>query len=160
MLVMALHLCWAQPGARTPGDLALCHHRWDLLLASESRADKYSCQQRGAGKERSNTAQLLHQKIRHWPSDHQVQPWPPASPHILTPLLLLPPCTAHQPLPQELGNYKLKTKPMEGVLSILQTSTAAWAPSPRRDHINHYHFRCFCWSCQRGFDTFEWLDTF
>lgn len=123
-------------------------------------------------RDQTNTAQLLNQKIKHWPSDHQGQPWSPASPRILTPLLL-PHCPIHSSsatgsvLVVPLGTYKSKTKPVEGFSLSSRPPQLLVAPSLRREHINreadpsfHPHFCCFCWSCWGGLDTFDWLDTF
>lgn len=126
-------------------------------------------QEKERRRDQTNTAQLLHQKIRHWPGDHQVQPSPPASSRILTPLLL-----PHCPHPQLISHWlrswgTINQKPDQWRVFSLPSRPAQLpeAPSPRREHINqaddpsfHYHFCCFCWSLLGGFDTFNGLDTF
>lgn len=124
MLVPAFHLCCVRHSGRTPGELALHHHRYDLVpnpgQTSVCVTKEEQEKQRKTGE---NTAQLLQWKIRLCPSDHQVQPAAPATP----------------PAPPLALNFSFQTRLLQtikqinrGMFSLLSAPAQLSVASPSR----------------------------
>lgn len=148
------------PSASTGGTycLPLNPHQTNVHISKEE-------QEKGRT-DQTNTAQLLHQEIRHWPvttkCSHRLLPQ-----HEFSHLFF---CSHAQFISHWLrswGTINQKTNQWRVFSLSSRPPQLPLAPSPRREHINqeaepsfHHRFRCICWSCWGGFDTFDWLDTF
>lgn len=174
MLVMAFHLCWADlgiwPSATTGGTCCL------LLNPHQTNTPISKVDQEHERRDQTSTAQLLNQKIKHCPSDHQGQPSPPAPPRILTPLLL-PHCPHPQLISHWLRSWGTKNpNPNQWRGSLyppdLQADSGTFTQEGTHQPGGWSFLQPGGWSflpssvlllpleLLGGFDTFDWLDTF